>query len=67
MTIPSAIALFLSNQIPTSARLGIYNNPAPNPMQIPWLRNTCQYVVLKLSIMMPKTTRKLPATSMTRK
>lgn len=67
MTIPNAIALFLSNQIPTSARLGIYNSPAPNPIHIPWLRNTCQYVVLKLSIMIPKTTRKLPAMSMTRK
>lgn len=66
VTIPCARALFFENDSPTKARLGTYRRPAPRPMQTPCARKTCQYVLHKLSMKMPKTTPKLPTKSIVR-
>lgn len=40
--------------------LGMNRHPLPRPIQTPWASMTCQYCVHRLTMNMPKTTRKEP-------
>lgn len=58
--IPKAKALLVEKYCDTMATLGKNSIPKPIPVVRPCERNTCQYLVHKLVINMPKTEKKAP-------
>ena len=57
-----ARALRLMKYLGTTAIEGIERQQVPKPTQIPWVRRICQYLVLILSNMKPRVSKKIPPT-----
>lgn len=64
---PVAKLRFMVKYPAMTATDGTNRKPVPRPIQIPWERRTCQYVVEILVIMIPRTTKKEPVQARYRK
>lgn len=65
--IPMAKERFFSKYVDTTDTVGQKRHPLPMPIQIPWLRISCQYCVAAEVVNMPSVTNKVPRSSMGRK
>lgn len=64
---PCAKALFVEKYVGRMAMLGTKRQPLPRPTTKACASMTCQYVVHKLVIIIPKTTKKLPVDTRARR
>ena len=66
-TNPIARARLVVKYVATRATLGRKMQPRQSPTQTPYARNTCQYSVARLNIIIPKTDRNVPTIIKVRK